>query len=367
MNCFILYFCGNPMPKTMPKHLLAFMMACLAAFTRCTTDVDLYAEYKAVPVIYGLLDANADTNYVKITRVMSVHGDAYQVASNPDSSNYPGKLDVRIIEYCNGDSLREIVLDTITIHDKEQGIFYAPDQKLYYTTEKLNINTSKNKYSYRLKVVLPDRTLTSKADMVGNNGFGVQSLAVNFSKEYLNMSPRKFLFRPATNGKIYQVSMAFTFLEQRTPDDDSVPRTMHWDIGSFTEDFFVYNMDGEAYVFPYSPKPFYEHLEEFIGGDTNVIGLKRYISDYPVRVTITAGGEHMRQYYLTNNSSQGFILGDPEFSQIEGGYGVFSSRMTISQAVRLGGETVPDLVAMTKYGFKFIGGEEEDLNTESLK
>lgn len=328
-------------------------------FFACSTDIDLYADYKEVPVIYGLLDANADTNYVKISRVFSVEGDAYQTALNPDSSNYRGKLDVRIIEYCNGDSLREIILDTITIHNKEFGIFYSPQQKLYYTTEKLNLNGKKDHYSYLLKVVLPDRTLTTKADMVGDNGFGVQSLAVNFSKEYFGAVARQFLFHPATNGAFYQISMAFTFLEQRSPNEDSVPRTMHWDIGTFSEDYFNYHMEGEAYVFPYRPETFYAELKEFIGGDTAIAGLRRYIGDYPIEVTISAGGERLRQYIYNNDVSSGFILGDPEFSLIDGGYGVFSSRTTVHQSVRLGGETVPDLVAMTNWGFKFIGGKEE--------
>ena len=344
--------------SAMKRIYFAFCLPLVLLFFSCSTDVDLYAEYKEKPVIYGLLDARADTNYVKITRIMSVQGDAYQVALNPDSSNYPGKLDVRIVEYLNGDSIREIVLDTITINDKEQGLFYAPKQKMYYTTEKLNLNANKENYSYRLKVVLPDRTLTTKADIVGNNGFGVQSLAVNFSKEYFDMVSRKFLFHPATNATIYQVSMAFTFLEQRTPLGDSVPRTMRWEIGTYTKDFLLNTMDGDAFVFPYRPETFYEQLAEFIGGDTAIAGLKRYIGDYPVEVTITAGGEHLRQYVYNNNASSGFVLGDTEFSLIDGGYGVFSSRLTISQAVRLGGETVPDLLAMRYWGFKFISGRE---------
>ena len=355
-----MYFCHILKPQTMRKYLLVIIMAFLAAFTCCTTDIDLYADYKEVPVIYGLLDADADTNYVKITRVMSVKGDAYQMALNPDLSNYPGKLDARIVEYCNGDSLREIILDTITIHDKEQGVFYAPEQKLYYTTEPLHINDQKDHYSYQLKVALPDRTLTTKADMVGNSSFGLQSLAVNFSKEYFGMVPRQFLFHPAINGAFYQVSMAFTFLEQRTPDGDSVPRTMYWDIGTFSDDYFLYHTDGDAYVFPYRPEDFYAALKEFIQGDTAVAGLKRFIGDYPVEVRITAGGERLRQYVYNNDVSSGFVLGDPEFSLIDGGYGVFSSRTTIRQSVRLGGETVPDLVAMPYWGFKFIGGREEE-------
>ena len=343
----------------MKRLYIFFCLSLVAAFFSCSTDIDLYADYKEIPVIYGILDADADTNYVKITRVMSVQGDAYQIALNPDSSNYPGKLDVRIVEYCNGDSLREIILDTITIHNKEHGLFYAPDQKLYYTTERLNRNGKKKNYSYHLKVVLPDRTLTAKAEMVGDNNFGVQSLAVNFSKEYFGMVPRQFLFRPAINGSIYQISMAFTFLEQRTPDGDSVPRTMRWEVGNYSEDMLGQYMEYGAIMFFYRPETFYEHLTEFIGGDTAIVGLKRFIGDYPVEVTITAGGEHLRQYVYNNDVSSGFVIGDPEFSLIDGGFGVFSSRSTIRQSVRLGGETVPDLVAMTNWGFKFMGGREE--------
>jgi len=312
-----------------------------------------------MPVIYGLLDANADTNFIKITRAFYVQGDAYQVALNPDSSNYPGKLDVRLIEFCNGDSIREIILDTITVHNKKHGVFYAPSQKLYYTTEPLCMNSIKDNYRYRLRVVLPDRVLVANADMVGNTGFDIQSLAVNFSKEYFDAIPRRFLFHPAINGAFYDVVLTFTFKEQRTPDGDSVPRTMRWPVATYTESELLNNMDGDAVMFFYRPETFYAKLSEFIGGDTAVVGLKRFISDYPVEVIIYAGGDNLRQYVYNNNDANGFTAGDNEFSLIDGGYGVFSSRMTLRRAVKLGGETVPELVEMSNWGFKFIGGGEE--------
>ena len=340
----------------MKKFILLLYLPLFAFLFSCSTDVDLFAEYKEVPIIYGVLDATADTNFVKITRALYIQGNAYHAAVNPDSSNYPGKLDARIIEYCNGDSIREIMLDTITLHNKQQGIFYAPDQKLYYTTEPLNWNGVNNRYSYELKVVLPERTLTTTTPVVGNRNFEIQSLAVNFSKEYFGMVPRRFLFFPATNATFYDFSMSFTFLEQRDPDGDSVPRTMNWNVGTFMESSLSGNMDGEAYILSYRPETFYERLEEFIGGDTNVIGLKRYIEDYPVEITIAAGGEKLRQYIYENDPSNGFVGGDNEFTLIDDGYGVFSSRMTIKRYVRLGGETVPDLVKERKWGFKFIGG-----------
>lgn len=341
----------------MKRLFIVLYLAITALLSACSTDIDLYADYEQVPVVYGLLDAKADTNFVKITRVFYAQGDAYQIAQNPDSCNYPGKLDVRLVEYCNDDSIREILLDTITVHNKQPGIFYAPGQKLYYTTEPLGVNTKNEQYSYRLKAVLPDRVLTTKADLVGNDHFDIQSLAVNFSKEYFGAVPRRFLFHPAVKGTIYQVTLSFTFLEQRLPDGDSVPRTMKWEIGTYMEDYLTMHMDGDAYVFYYRPETFYGQLREFLGDDTTLVDVRRYITDYPAEVTIVAGGERLRQYVYNNNTEVGFMQGDNEFSLIDDGYGVFSSRMTVSRKVRLAGETVPDLVAIPHWRFKFIGGE----------
>lgn len=340
--------------RAMNRIFIIFCLPIAALFFSCSTDIDLYADYQEKPVIYGVLDSNADTNFIKITRTFFVQQDAYQVAANPDSSNYPGKLDVRLIEFCNGDSIREIILDTITIHNKEQGVFYAPHQKLYYTTERLGMNTKKDKYSYRLRVVLPNRVLTTQAKMVGSSSFDVQSLGLNFSKEYFG-TRRPFLFRPATNAGIYHVTIAFTFLEQRTPDADSVPKTMYWDKGYYLEGDLANSMDEGCYVFKYRPEEFYAHLAEFVGGDT-VSGVRRLLTDYPTEVIIEAAGENLRQYIYLNDPANGIAAGDNEFSLIDDGYGVFSSRMIVRHYVRLGGETVPDLLAMTNWGFKFIGG-----------
>jgi hypothetical protein len=347
--------CGNI--EKMKRICLLLCLPFAALFFSCSTDVNLYAEYKQVPIIYGLLEPHADTSFVKITRSFYVQGDPHETALNPDSSNYPGKLDARIIEYCNGDSVREIILDTITVIDKEQGLFYAPMQKLYYTTEQLPLNSTTKKYSYKLKVVLPEFTLYTTTDLVGDSYFDVQSLGVDFSKIYINSVSRRFLFRPAINASYYDVSFAFNFKEQRTPDGDSVPRTVQWFVGTYSDYELSTRMEGDFYVFYYRPEVFYQQLEEFIGNDTD--GVSRFFGDYPVDVIITAGGDKLDQYVHVGNALVGTVQSESDLSLIDGGYGVFSSRYTIRHAVGLAGETVPDLLEIPQWGFKFIGGKKE--------
>ncbi len=88
----------------MKKLFLSFsLLAALIGFNACSTDVELYADYKDIPVIYGLLNATEDTNFVRINRAFSGSNEnpinANQVALIADSCNYPGKLKAYIVEY----------------------------------------------------------------------------------------------------------------------------------------------------------------------------------------------------------------------------------------------------------------------------
>ena len=180
----------------------------IAIFDSCSTDVDIYAEYKDVPIVYAMLNPKSDTNYIKITRAFCGTNDnfinANDVALIADSSNYPGKLDVRIVELkkAHGDLYettgRVIVLDTITLHDKEEGTFYSPDQTFYYTTEPFNTGIDGGKYKYRLIVVKPNGdSLTAQTNMVGNGEFAIMTSGVSFQMAETEQV-RKIMLGPTT-------------------------------------------------------------------------------------------------------------------------------------------------------------------------
>ena len=344
-------------------HYLTIVFCGLAAFFgACSSDVELIADGEDVPIIYALLDSKADTNYVKITHTMG-GGDAIVAANHPELSNYPGKLDARLTEYCNGDSIRQIILDTITIHDKEGGTFYAPEQKLYYTTERLGMNSSGKQYSYKLTVVLPDHTLTANAKMVGSDGFYIRSAVANFSGGYpggysggSSLFGQNLLIVRAMNAGIYDVYMSFTFLERRTFDSDTIPRTVTWHMGQFYLFDIEDHMNGDAYELSYRASDLYVGLKNYLGDDTLVPGLRRYIIDDPISVTVTAGGEDLSEYIYLNELNSNTISDENIHTHINGGFGVFDSKMTVSRTLRLGGTTVPELVENTNWGFKYIGG-----------
>lgn len=335
----------------MKRIILAVFFMALALLVSCSTDVDLFADYKEVPIIYGLLDYNADTNFIKITHAIEGGDNALISANNPDLNNYPEKLDVRITEFRNGDSIRQFVLDTITIHNKQNGLFYAPAQKMYYTTEHLCKNTPGSHYTYRLTVAFPELTLVTDAAIVGSDSYSIKSTVADFSG-----GNKYVLFHPAENAGVYDATMSFTFLERRSFDSDSIPRTIRWHMGTYFDTDLVQNTIDGAYAIKYHRNDLYETLRNVLGDDTLVPGLRRYLTDYPIEVTITAGGENLSQYLIYNGTINTSMNPENNYSVIDGGYGVFSSKTTKVQKMRLGGTTVPELVNDTKWGFKYIGG-----------
>ena len=334
-------------------------------FTSCTTDVDIYADYKDVPIIYGMLDYRADTNFIKITRAFCGTNDnpinANEVALISDSSNYPDKLDVRIIEMksTSGGAYqptgREFVLDTLTIHDKEEGVFYSPDQTLYYTTEQFNTGTNGNRYKYRLMVVKPDGdTVTAQTGMVGNEEFSILSGSASFQLAHTD-AMGKIVFKADGMASLYDVKMQFNYTEQHAGQE---LKWKHVSRSFGTRSINEFNkLEGttNTYYLEYSLNWLFNALENAIGGDTvvnaNHPNVIRHIDSFVV--SISAGGDEMNMYYSASQAQ----LNSPislvsVYTNINGGYGLFSSRTTIEKTLKLSYYTTRDIFSVAAWGFR---------------
>lgn len=344
----------------MKKTLFSLILLVVTTlFYSCSTKVDLYAEYKDIPVIYGLLDITQDTNYVKIVRAFSGSNEtsinANEVALIADSCNYPGKLKAYIFRYKNtygneyefDDSLR---LDTITIHNKEQGVFYAPNQKVYFAkSNQSNWNTGffrpnvgSRRYKYKLLIYKGNDTITSETGLVGGEDFRLVTTSVTFTSTP-NDKTGKISFKSADNGKMYDVSFQFNYSEKK--HGVVTEKYVRHSFGSHNLDEYEYE-DGIYYT-TYQQNLLFNLLASAIGNDT--VNVERYIGDFTV--SLAAGGEDLYNYVQVNAPSGGFSQTIPDYTNINGGYGVFSSRMNLVNSVHLSAKTQTDLIGMP-WGFK---------------
>lgn len=326
--------------------------AFLFVFNACSTDVDLYNDYKDITVVYGLLDPGKDINYVKINKAFLGPGNALDIALIADSCNYPNKLDAKIIEFRspanqnNYQVSKTMVLDTITIHDKEPGIFYAPDQLVYYTAEKIRKNNDQYKYRYKLEIDRGDTILTATTDIVGGDLFMPDSKPLSFSSTTGTVK-----WFPCPNAAVYEVVIKLYFTEVG-PGVDSVQRCMNWSLG--TRPVSQLTDDHGKFVMNYTSSVFYATMASFLGSDT--IGgatekdVERIISDYCIGVSISAGGEELYNFISVNAPSSSLVQSIPEYTNVNGGYGVFSSRAAVERRVKL--SSIPELTAHENWRFR---------------
>ena len=345
-------------------HFILFLSSFIVVFNSCSTDVDIYADYKDIPVIYAMLNYKSDTNYVKITRAFCGTNDnpinASEVALIYDSSNYDEKLDVRLVEYESRSgnhyepTHRELILDTLTIHNKDEGVFYSPDQTVYYTVEPLRIGTNQQKYKYRLVAVKPDGdTVTALTTMVGGEDFAIVSGSANFQIAETD-AMGSLLFRADGVALLYEVAMQFNYREQHIGQAmkyRNVSRSFGTKpLSEFTK---VENTENTYYE-TYSLNWLFNALANAIGNDTvvnpNHPNVVRYIDDFVI--TICAAGEDLYYYYLANEALESSPSGPfSAYSNIDGGFGLFSSRTAIKKTIRLSSWTKRDLYGKQSWGF----------------
>ena len=343
----------------MKKLLLSFsLLAVLLGFNACSTDVELYADYKDIPVIYGLLNATEDTNFVRINRAFSGSNEnpvnANEVALIADSCNYPGKLKAYIVEYKSGYGNQylptgdTVMLDTMTIHGKQEGLFYAPDQKVYFTdgrtthNENVFANNGHSKYLYKLFVFKDNDTISAETGLVGGNDFKIATYSLHFTAEQTD-NIGKIKFTAADNAVYYDMEFIFSYHESHN-GGPTVDKQVSYSFGAKSIEGL--NTENSLYYFTYNNNILFNLLESAIGADTiydvNHPNVERWFDKYPILIKLSAGGDELYNYIQVNSQS-GFSQTVPDYTNVSGGFGVFSSRINITQNIQISQGTQIDL------------------------
>jgi len=314
------------------------LVTILAGLNSCSTDVDLYADYKDITIVYGLLDAGQDTNFIKITKAFLGPGNALEIAKDPDSSNYAEKLNVILQGRKNGNDLTPVVLDTLTIHNKLAGdsIFYFPSQLLYYTDASLDAEAT-----YTLKIAPESKAIEAKTDLIASFGVVRPVNMINFASTLATQVE----WNSARGGKRYEVQLVFNYKELRPGNPDTIYKQMDWNLGTR----HAQNLNGgEAMSVSYMGSDFYNRLGQQLDDALNV---KRWAGK--VVLTISAGGDELSTFIDVNAPSNSIVQEIPQYTNITNGYGIFSARSKAEKTYKLSVLSETKLVEDYNWGFRF--------------
>lgn len=296
----------------------------VAFLNSCTTDFDIIGPYEDHTVVFCLLDQNETTHFVKINKAFLGDGNAYEYASIQDSSEY-ANLSGTVEAWNNGSLVATYPLQDTLIQDRDSGIFYYPEQKLYYFSATLN-----QTYEYRLNLNVNDgsKEVTASSELV--HSFPINSLTSNpfypFSFAYANSSvtdvypPYHVRFTPGVNGKRYDTWLHFWYDEYTASGTER--KELIWKIDTYvaTTDF---GTDPERDIV-FDGDAFYRYLATKISPDANVI--KRVARQ--IDIEIVAASDDLYTYMKVNEPSTGLVQERPSFTNLSNAIGIFSSRYT---------------------------------------
>lgn len=296
------------------------------ALTSCNEEIDFAGDYQKTAVVYGLLNQADSIHYIKITRPFAGNNNAPVVAQIPDSSYFP-VLTATVSEVINGNVTRSWVLDDTILTNKQPGVFYSPDQKVYYfkaddlvatAKYKLDVNINNGEFHvYGETSMVQGLALTSPTTLgsyafassnVTDNGYKSTNVVMNAGNAEVLDGRIEVFFNEYIGGVPTEKSFMWKLGEMKGSEIGSVPR-------------FIAN-----------GATFYQLIRENVT-DNPAIDKREFTR---MKIYITGGTADLNKYLLVNQPSSSITQSKPTFTNLsasEGAkaIGIFTARHTIVQ------------------------------------
>jgi hypothetical protein len=285
----------------------------------CKEEIDLYGDFQETAVVYGLLDKADTVHFIKINRAYITPGN-----ETVADSSYFDQVDATITEVINGTNQRVWTLqDTIVTNKDENGVFFAPDQKVYYFTTPSNAPLNDNG-TYKLHISLNGGEFEVDGETEIVSGITTTADAQNFRYEFVD-DPASYVTRGISvntgNSHVINTTLQVTFTEFITGVDTTFT-TFDWNLGEA-------EITSAQKTFSYNGATFYNLIEQNVTNDP-AINQRRL---YTIKVIATGGSEDLLNYITVNKPSSSLAQNKPTYTNLTttSGYrviGLFSSRYT---------------------------------------
>ena len=302
-------------------------------FLSCETDFDVNAEWQDVTVVFGLLDPNNEDQLIKINKAFLGPGDAIQMASVADSTNYdPSEITVKVHrvkqqQFGGYDTLASVTLSD-TLLEKDEGLF-STEENIIYTFKKPSSFYNTN--SLYLLDILNENTqerITSETEII--NTFSFESLNPSFEwglyngelPDSLKFRTKNIEWQKSPNGLIYQLDIVINFLE----NNDTVNLVWSQPLVEYTSGNMSLQIKGEQ---------FFQFLVNNLDNNT----VKQFLN---LDLVMTIGTVELKTYIDVNKPFSGIVQERPTYKNINNGIGLFSSRFTYDdiKGIRLTNSTI---------------------------
>lgn len=299
------------------KNFVLAAIIIASVFVGCKNDLDVTADYKEITVVYGLLNQRDTAHYIKINKAYLGEGNAFLMAEVSDSVNYKAAdLDVKLEEYnANGVLTNTFPLyRTVNEIAKDTGLF-ANDANILYKL-KHHLDSTRN-YKLIINNNKTGNTITSQTNLI--KGLTIQSPSLNSTINLIpvNNFPFTVKFKSEKYAQVYSLSIRFNY-----NDDASGVITNHFVDWKFPNVKSNTANGGEDVLIPLDGEGLYRLIADQV--PPAPAGTVRHSGK--LEFTFYAGGEQLSIYLDVNGVSNTLQQEKPEYTNINNGLGIFSSR-----------------------------------------
>ena len=329
-------------------------------FSGCETDIDIIAPKRDMTIIYGLLEANKDRQFIRINKAFVGEESATVLAGISGVNEYTeNELSARIVEInpSGAETGKVWQLKSMYLYTKDTGIFASDSNKVYYFDTPLEgsgVNPlNPEKYYQLICVVDIDgedvKTVTATTAVLGNTASSGGLAAITLLKPNLvgassdptqadraevdflgagdYRTSQEVTWSKAKGGVAYNSYYRFYYKDVDTISGAVRKDSMIFTVGSRRVD----NPDNPGSVsFVMSPKEFFITIDRDVPDyDFGNESFKRIASD-TLQYFLEVADNNLATYMEVNQPKTEIIQEQPEYTNVENGIGLFASRYITS-------------------------------------
>lgn len=306
-------------------------------FNSCNEDIDLLDSGEETAVVYGLLNSADSIHYIKINKAFLTNDNSLVTASIADS-NYFNQVDVVIKEVIAGAVTRTWNLQDTTIENKEPGVFYYPQQKLYYFK-----TTSQNKLLAEPNVeYIMEASINNGAFVISGKTQIVSGMAISnpqfngsfsFAQNNVELNGYKNYTLNFNAGKSKRLEVNLQIIIDEHFNGNPVQKSFMWRVGTIDENGLNTGTPNKSMSI--NGELFYNAIKQNVTNDPS-IDRRRLRSIY---VVLTGASEDLNKYLTVNQPSSSLAQNKPTFTNLTATngrkvIGIFSSRNTVYNYLR---------------------------------
>lgn len=292
------------------------ILFCICGLVACKNDIEINAPWQEIPVVYGLLDVNQPVQYIRIQKAYqnSVDLTTAQGAQIGDSL-YFKDITVKL-----KNAYSEVTLTKVDTFSKEPGFFANDANFLYKSTTPLDVAQT---YTLEITSNQTGKKYTAQTKLVGKSTISVAANYKFFIRPYLDYNRVNFPFQPASNGFVFDVVIRFKYKEYPAGNP-----------ADFTVKNIDYLLEKNITDVPTTGKVYNPYTRDWIFFLKSNISPNSAVTRELLQVdyVVIAGSKELKDIIDLSKPSAVIVQRKKDYSNIEGGLGIFSSRSETSRS-----------------------------------